>query len=89
MCVLSNRDPLTFPVWNILKHIILQEKRFIFQEIIEILQISQRCLFFERKDKNDQNQSSSVSFQQALRKEIQFKCFKESMNNMAMELDDL
>eukprot|EP00347_Sterkiella_histriomuscorum_P001860 403370400 len=85
MCVLSNREPFTFPIWNILKHIIIQDKKFIFQEILEILQIPLRCQYFEGKGMSDQQ----LTFQQAIKKEIQFKCFKESMNNMVIEFDDL
>ncbi|CDW73839.1 UNKNOWN [Stylonychia lemnae] len=81
MCVLSNRDPFTYPVWNILKHIIIQDKKFIFQELLEILQITLKCQYFEKKDQ--------ITYQLAIRKEIQLQCFKELMNSMVIELDDL
>lgn len=45
MCILVNREPLIFPVWNLLKNMII-ENDYIFQEIIGILQIENNLPFW-------------------------------------------
>lgn len=95
MCILSNREPLTYPVWQVLKNLILEKDIFIFHEIVGILQIQQNVAFWastgDKKPlpKSHPQPQPGQLYQAGLRKEIQFRCFKGSDGLDSLELNDL
>lgn len=47
-CVLSNRDPHTYPTWMVIRHLIIEKQMFVFQELVSILQIQANQGFWEK-----------------------------------------
>ncbi len=51
MCILSNRDQLSYPTLSVLNNLINENPTYIFQEIIDILQIQSHLGFWDKNSR--------------------------------------
>jgi hypothetical protein len=48
MCILSNREPHTYPTWMVMRDLIITKEMFVFQELLSILQLTANLPFWEK-----------------------------------------